>query len=160
MRRQVYVTFALRRAIDWRNCAEAARASSVFGSTISIVCVFGGEAEMRTRRRSSTIIVDLEESMAKRALIHPGKILLHEFLNELGITSYALAKRVGVPTNRVTGIVNGDRSITADTALRFARFFGNSPEFWMNLQMHYDLEGAERRSGRRILRTIDSAPAL
>ncbi len=88
--------------------------------------------------------------MARRAPIHPGEILLDEFLNEFEITSYALAKAIGVPTNRVTGIVNGDRSITADTALRFARFFGNSPEFWMNLQMHYDLEVAERKVGRQI----------
>ena len=92
--------------------------------------------------------------MAKRAPIHPGNVLLQEFLNELGITSYALAKSIGVPTNRVTGIVNGDRSITADTALRFGRFFGNSPEFWMNLQMHYDLEVAERSTGRQILRDV------
>ena len=73
----------------------------------------------------------------------------------LSVTSYALAKAIGVPTNRVTGIVNGDRSITADTALRLARFFGNSPEFWMNLQMHYDLEKAERQSGRQILRDVE-----
>ena len=93
--------------------------------------------------------------MARRAPIHPGEILLDEFLNEFGVTSYALAKAIGVPTNRVTGIVNGDRSITADTALRIGRFFGNSPEFWMNLQMHYDLEVAERRVGRQLLRDIE-----
>ena len=97
--------------------------------------------------------------MAKRAPIHPGNVLLQEFLNELGITSYALAKSIGVPTNRVTGIVNGDRSITADTALRFGRFFGNSPEFWMNLQMHYDLEVAERSTGRQILRDVQQLSA-
>ena len=95
--------------------------------------------------------------MARRQPIHPGKILVHEFLNELGVTSYALAKRIGVPTNRVTGIVNGDRSITADTALRFARFFSNSPEFWMNLQMHYDLEVAERKVGRQVRREVERA---
>ena len=78
----------------------------------------------------------------------------------LSVTSYALAKAIGVPTNWVTGIVNGDRSITADTALRLARFFGNSPEFWMNLQMHYDLEKAERQSGRQILRDVEQASAM
>ena len=93
--------------------------------------------------------------MARRAPIHPGEILAEEFLDELGVTSYALAKAIGVPTNRVTGIVNGERSITADTALRLAQFFGNSAEFWMNLQMHHDLELAERRSGRRIRRDIE-----
>lgn len=98
--------------------------------------------------------------MAMRAPIHPGEVLLHEFLEELGITSYALAKSVGVPTNRITGIVNGDRAISADTALRLARFFGNSAEFWMNLQMHYDLEIANRRSGRQIKRDVQRASAM
>jgi len=98
--------------------------------------------------------------MAKRAPIHPGEILFDEFLNEFGVTSYALAKAIGVPTNRVTGIVNGERSITADTALRFARFFGNSPKFWMNLQMHYDLEVAERQVGRQILREVDQVSGV
>jgi len=93
--------------------------------------------------------------MVRRAPIHPGEILLDEFLSELGVTRYALAKAIGVPTNRVTGIVNGDRSITADTALRFARFFGNSPKFWMNLQIHYDLEVAERRVGWQVLRDVE-----
>ena len=92
--------------------------------------------------------------MAKNLPIHPGKILSVEFLEELGVTSYALAKAIGVPTNRITGIVNGDRAISADTALRLAQFFGNSPQFWMNLQMHYDLEVAKRRAGRQIERVI------
>jgi len=95
--------------------------------------------------------------MAGRAPIHPGRILTYEFLKELGITSYALAKAIGVPTNRITGIVNGDRAITADTALRLAQYFGNSPQFWLNLQMHYDLEMAQRRSGRQIKRDIQRA---
>ena len=98
--------------------------------------------------------------MARRTPIHPGEVLLHEFLKELGITSYALAKSVGVPTNRITGIINGDRAISADTALRLARFFGNSAEFWMNLQMHYDLEIANRRSGRQIKRDVQRASAM
>ena len=92
--------------------------------------------------------------MNHRNPIHPGEILKHEFLKEFGVTSYALAKAIGVPTNRVTGIVNGHRSITADTSLRLSQFFGNSPQFWMNLQMQYDLEVAQRRSGRQIKRDI------
>jgi len=107
-----------------------------------------------------TTIDDEEDDMARRAPIHPGEILFDEFLNEFGVTSYALAKAIGVPTNRVTGIVNGDRSITADTALRFGRFFGNSPEFWMNLQMHYDLEVAERRVGRQVLRDVEQVSGM
>ena len=92
--------------------------------------------------------------MAKHSPIHPGKILSVEFLEELGVTSYALAKAVGVPTNRITGIVNGDRAISADTSLRLAQYFGNSPQFWMNLQMHYDLELAKRSVGRQIEKAI------
>ena len=95
--------------------------------------------------------------MAKRAPIHPGEILFDEFLNEFGVTSYALAKAIGVPTNRVTGIVNGERSITADTALRFARFFGNSPKFWMNLQTRYELSIAERDIGKKIVAEVEHA---
>jgi len=92
--------------------------------------------------------------MAKRAPIHPGEILKMEFLDESGMSAYALAKALNVPVNRVTGIVNGERGITADTALRLARFFGTTPEFWLNLQTHYDLEVARRRDARRIDREV------
>ena len=101
----------------------------------------------------------MQKICLRRAPIHPGEVLVYEFLKELGITSYALAKSIGVPTNRITGIVNGDRAISADTALRLARFFGNSPEFWMNLQMHYDLEIANRRSGRQIKQDVQQVSA-
>jgi addiction module HigA family antidote len=76
----------------------------------------------------------------KMAPIHPGEILAEDFLAGLGITQYRLAKGIGVPPRRINEIVKGTRGITADTALRFARFFGTSPEFWLNLQSHYDLE--------------------
>ncbi len=72
--------------------------------------------------------------------IHPGAILDEEFLKPLGLSAYALAKAISVPRNRVTGIVHGERAITADTALRLARFFDMSPDFWLGLQMTYDLE--------------------
>jgi len=72
--------------------------------------------------------------------IHPGAILDEEFLRPLGLSAYALAKAIGVPRNRITGIIHGERAITAETALRLARFFAMSPEFWLGLQMAYDLE--------------------
>lgn len=72
--------------------------------------------------------------------IHPGKILLEEFLTPLGISQYKLARDISVPPRRINEIVHGIRSISADTALRFSKYFGNSAEFWMNLQNHYDLE--------------------
>ena len=86
--------------------------------------------------------------MARRA-IHPGEHLVEE-LRELGMSAAELARQLGVPTNRVTSILNGQRAITGDTALRLAHFFGTSPEFWLNLQNLYELRLAEDRSGKAI----------
>lgn len=74
------------------------------------------------------------------APVHPGEILLEEFLGPLGISQYQLAKAVAVPPRRFNEIVHGQRRISADTALRLARYFGTSERFWMNLQARYDLE--------------------
>lgn len=84
-----------------------------------------------------------------RSLIHPGEHLAEQ-LEELGISATALARQLQVPTNRVTEILKGRRSITGDTALRLGHFFGTSPEFWMNLQKLYDLRLAESKSGKII----------
>ena len=75
--------------------------------------------------------------------IHPGEILIEEFLEPMGISQYRLAKDISVPPRRINEIVHGKRAITADTALRLGRFFGMSPQFWLNLQTRYDLEVAE-----------------
>ncbi len=82
--------------------------------------------------------------------MHPGRFLELEFLEPLGITSYALAKAIGVDPPRVYKIVAGERGITADTALRLARYFGTSAQYWLNLQTHYDLEIAEDEVGAEI----------
>jgi addiction module HigA family antidote len=74
--------------------------------------------------------------------IHPGEILLTEFLNPMGVTQYRLAKDIGVTPRRINEIIHGRRAITADTALRLGRFFAMEPEFWLNLQTHYDMEVA------------------
>jgi addiction module HigA family antidote len=79
-------------------------------------------------------------STKKMPPIHPGEILLEEFLEPLGISQYRLAKDISVPPRRINEIVHGKRSITADTALRLSRFFGTSERFWLNLQVRYDLE--------------------
>jgi addiction module HigA family antidote len=84
-----------------------------------------------------------------RAPIHPGEHLTEE-LTELGFSAAELARRLGVPTNRVTSIVNGRRAITGDTALRLAHFFRTSAEFWLNLQNLYELRLAEQRNGTSI----------
>ncbi len=78
--------------------------------------------------------------MNKMPNIHPGEILSEEFLKPMGISAYRLAKETNIDQTRVSEIIKGKRSISVDTALRFSKFFGNSPEFWINIQMHYDLE--------------------
>ncbi|MBW2176347.1 MAG: HigA family addiction module antidote protein [Deltaproteobacteria bacterium] len=75
--------------------------------------------------------------------IHPGEILMEEFLEPMGISQYRLAKDISVSPRRINEIVHGKRAITADTALRLGRFFGMSPQFWLNLQTRYDLEVTE-----------------
>lgn len=81
--------------------------------------------------------------MNNKNIIHPGEILLEEFLKPLEISQYRLAKDILVPPRRINEIVLGKRSITADTALRLARYFKNSPEFWLNLQVYFDIQSAK-----------------
>lgn len=82
--------------------------------------------------------------------IHPGVILLEEFLIPMGISQYRLAKDINVPPRRINEIVHGKRAVTADTALRLGRFFGTSPQFWLNLQARYDIEITEDRLSDRL----------
>ena len=83
--------------------------------------------------------------MRKIGNIHPGEILLEEFLKPMGITAYRLSKETKIDQTRISEIVRGKRSISVDTALRFAKFFGNSPEFWISLQNHYDIQEKKRK---------------
>jgi len=94
--------------------------------------------------------------MARRKLspVHPGEILLEEFLSLLGVSQYRLAKYTSVPPRRINEIVRGSRSISADTALRLARYFGTSERFWLNLQARYDLEVEKDRLGDRLRREV------
>ncbi|MCE7042586.1 HigA family addiction module antitoxin [Dyadobacter sp. CY312] len=78
--------------------------------------------------------------MEKLKNIHPGEILLEEFLNPMGVTAYKLAKDTAIPQTRVSEIIKGRRRITADTALRFSKYFGTTPKFWLGLQDDFDLE--------------------
>ena len=84
-----------------------------------------------------------------RTPIHPGEHLAEE-LRELGFSAAELARQIAMPINRITGIINGQRGVTADTALRLAHWFGTSPQFWMNLQQMYELRVAERDVGAQI----------
>jgi len=86
-----------------------------------------------------------------RPSIHPGEHLA-EVLGELGLSAAELARRMAVPTNRITQIIKGHRAVTGDTALRLAHFFGTSPEFWLNLQSLYELRSAREHAGQSIRR--------
>ena len=98
--------------------------------------------------------------MAKRMEpIHPGEILLEEFLLPMQISQYRLAKDISVPPRRINEIVHGKRAITADTALRLARYFGTSERFWLNLQVRYDLEVEKDRLGSKLDHEIRSLTA-
>jgi addiction module HigA family antidote len=106
------------------------------------VSASSGEREVRTVSNSSTTTeADLIEP------IHPGEILMEDFIEGFGITQNRLAVSIGVPPRRINEIVHGKRGITADTAIRLARYFGTSEEFWMNLQSNYELR-LERRALR------------
>ena len=90
----------------------------------------------------------------KHKPVHPGEILLHEFLKPMGITAYRLAKETAISPQHIGRIINGTRGISGDVALRFARFFGTSAQVWMGLQAQYDLDVAEDRVGREIEKRV------
>lgn len=86
--------------------------------------------------------------------IHPGEVLLEEFLEPLGLTQYRVAKDLSVPARRINEIVHGNRAVSADTALRLARYFGTSDRFWLNLQAAYDLDVERDRLGKRLQQEV------
>jgi addiction module HigA family antidote len=99
--------------------------------------------------------------MAKKLKpVHPGEILREEFMKPLGLSMNRMAIDLRVPVTRIADIVNERRGISADTALRFARYFKNSPTFWMNLQTRYDLEVAEDKIAAKVLRDVQPLPAI
>ncbi len=97
-----------------------------------------------------------DRDMAKKAHppIHPGEILLEEFLEPMELSQYRLAKDISVPARRINEIVHGKRGITADTALRLSRYFGTSERFWLNLQIRHDLEAEKQRLKGRLVREV------
>jgi addiction module HigA family antidote len=90
----------------------------------------------------------------RRRPVHPGEVLLEEFLNPMGISQYRLAREISVPPRRINEIVHGNRAVTADTALRLSRYFGMSDHFWLNLQVRYDLEVERERLKGRLTREV------
>lgn len=96
----------------------------------------------------------LETNMVRRKPVHPGEVLKSDFLDELDLTAYRLAKDLRIQKSRISAIVNAQRAISADTALRLSRYFGNSAEFWLNLQSDYDLELIRRSTSKQIEREV------
>jgi addiction module HigA family antidote len=92
--------------------------------------------------------------MEKLSPVHPGEVLLEDFMKPLGLSQYRVAKDIGVPALRISQIIRQQRSITADTALRLARYFGTSAAVWLRLQARYDLEVAEAKLAKRINREV------
>lgn len=102
---------------------------------------------------------DVAESDEYLPLITPGELLREEFMGPLGLSANALARALRVPPNRITAILHDQRAITADTALRLARYFRTSPQFWLNLQKNHELALAERALGARILEEVQPRAA-
>jgi addiction module HigA family antidote len=113
---------------------------------------------MGISREAFTDYGEIVDPAARRVgPIHPGTILEEDFLEPMAISAYALAKAIGVPRNRVTAILHGERAISADTALRLGRYFGMSAEFWLGLQTAYDLETARREIGEQLDEVVPHA---
>ena len=96
----------------------------------------------------------LEADGAEIPPTRPGEVLRHDFMEPLGLNASEVARALQVPANRITAILSGKRRVTADTALRLARYFGTTPQFWLHLQEHYDLCVAEAEQGERIEREV------
>jgi addiction module HigA family antidote len=150
------VTLEYRQETAWRNSRGIVRANTVYGSTTNGEYALSGRTVTSTRSKSPTIIVEGILIMENKIMlpIHPGEILIKEFLEPMGITQYRLAKDISVSPRRINEIVHGKRSVTADTALRLSRYFGTSEKFWMNLQTRYDMELYKDILGDRLQKEV------
>ncbi len=122
-------------------------------------------AEPRQRPAAPVLVMagidrDADQPGGQLRLATPGDILLHDFMEPLGLSANALATALHVPANRITSILAASRGISADTALRLARYFGTTPQFWVNLQGNYDLRLAEVKVGHRIKAEIVACPLV
>jgi antitoxin HigA-1 len=134
-----------RQEIGWRNSQAIGKGNIASASMTRGVSVFAGQRGMPLMWKSWITIKDEHEEvivMKSKVLapVHPGEILMEEFLKPLNLSQYKLAKDINVPARRINEIVHGKRSVSADTALRLSRYFNLSERFWLNLQARYDLE--------------------
>src|SRR5689334_7698202 len=142
-------TCAHRRPIISKRSPAPGRASTASGSTTNGEFASCGPPTVRPRSRSWTITEEAPMT-PKRITTHPGEIIAEEFLKPLSLSVNALAIALRVPATRVGAIVKGERAVTADTAMRLARYFLTTPEFWMNLQAMHDLTKAQAEAGEAI----------
>ena len=142
------------REITLRSSAELTYGK--FASSASIGCGFAGMDETRTTSRLATFTRErgMKQTTTKIAPPHPGDVLREDFLKPMGITPNALAIAIRVPASRIAAISKGHRSVSAETAIRLARYFGTTREFWMNLQSYYDLAIAEDQQAAMIEREV------
>jgi addiction module HigA family antidote len=122
--------------------------------TIGEFVLLGGMAKRMTSRLSTITKITTTRKTKRLDPIHPGEILREDFLKPFGISINQLARDLDVPPNRISMIVNGQRSVSADTALRLGTCFGMSPEIWLNLQSEYDIRVARRQHGEEIERRV------
>ncbi len=139
---------------DWKLLKETEKASTAFALTINGAYVLDGRPEMLIILRLLIIIRRFIMKKKKLPPIHPGEILMEEFLKPMGISQYRLAKDISVPPRRINEIVHEKRGVSADTALRLGRFFGMSPQFWLNLQSRYNLEVTEDLLADRLTKEV------
>lgn len=123
-----------------------------------LVAVFANRVDaigIRNLELAVTLVSgEIEQHAATRTTTHPGEILREEFLKPLKLSANALAAELHVPANRISAIVKGARGVTADTAMRLARYFDTTPEFWLNLQTQYDLTKTRMEVGKQIARRV------
>ena len=150
--------FMSRRETGWRSSGATGMANGAYESMNNTESVSDGAMAMPLRSKLLiTTKSELEEGVLMPAL-HPGEMLREEFMKPLGLSANALAIALRVPVTRISEIVRERRGITADTALRLARYFNMTPEFWMRLQMDYDLESAADTEQSMILEEIRPRP--
>lgn len=129
--------------------------STASESTIGFGFALSGKGLTLTRSRSSITTEEIYMTTKNLPPVHPGEVLLEEYLKPLGVSQNRLARDLGVPAQRINEIIRKNRAVTVDTALRLAKYFHTTPQFWLNLQMHYDLEMArETRLVYRINRDV------
>lgn len=159
MLRTLWISCGRRRAICWKRYEAIGRVDTAFVSTTNSDSASGGPMTVRRTRRSLTTNEVSQVFKNGMRPVHPGEVLREDFMVPLGLSANALAKALNVPAPRINDIVRGRRGVSADTAMRLARYFGGDARSWLNLQAAYDLRVAEIASGKRIAREISPAAA-